>query len=402
MRVAFIGNMNNQFFAVVRHLRALGVDAHLLLHDNEFPHFHPSFDTFDLSYRSYTHQLSWGDHLGFSAVPSARVRAELKDFDVLVGCGATPGFVHRAGMQLDAFIPYGYDITEYPFFLWVPPHRNALSSPLRFPHHQRQGIREARFILGAWAPPFERTFDALKCKGQRIASPIPPIYANECNPTAIQQFYDRSTWYQDFLAVRKRHDLVVMHHGRHIWKSKSSPIEPKGNDKLVRGFKAFTDKHPDVRACMVFVEYGPDVNATRALCEELGISDRVFWFPLMPRKEAMIGVSLADIVVGELSVSWIFGGSIVEGLAMAKPLLHHRNDEEFPADELYPIMKVHSAEDVGDALGRYVASPDEHKKIGADAHQWFQDSITRVGLARFQELLGVAPERDGLPAPQTP
>lgn len=44
-RVALVGNMNNNHFALLRYLRDLGVNATLLMFSNEAAHFYPQQDT---------------------------------------------------------------------------------------------------------------------------------------------------------------------------------------------------------------------------------------------------------------------------------------------------------------------------------------------------------------------
>lgn len=41
MKIALIDNMNNNFFAVTRYFRDLGIDAHLFLIQSESQHFTP-------------------------------------------------------------------------------------------------------------------------------------------------------------------------------------------------------------------------------------------------------------------------------------------------------------------------------------------------------------------------
>ncbi|RMG40019.1 MAG: hypothetical protein D6732_03485, partial [Methanobacteriota archaeon] len=47
IKVALIDNMNNNFFALGRYLRDLGLDVDLYEVPNALPHFRPQCDTFD-------------------------------------------------------------------------------------------------------------------------------------------------------------------------------------------------------------------------------------------------------------------------------------------------------------------------------------------------------------------
>tara|TARA_R110000796_G_scaffold71409_5_gene162197 strand:- start:66832 stop:67284 length:453 start_codon:yes stop_codon:yes gene_type:complete len=130
----------------------------------------------------------------------------------------------------------------------------------------------------------------------------------------------------------------------------------------------------------VLFEYGPDVDASKDLINSLGVSQYVTWMPLMPRKEIMIGMSLADIVVGELNLSGLGFGASFEAMALVKPLLGYREDEVYLTDSsvhksLYPMMNAHTEEEVYQRLTEYIEDPEKHKKMGLEAMEWHQKEI---------------------------
>lgn len=387
MAVAFVCNMNNHFFAAVRHVRERGVDAHLLLLNNESTHFHPSYDTFGLDYQAFTHTVDWGDPLQFSRAQASRLREDLAPYDKIVACGSVPAFVHKAGRKVDVFVPYGSDILELPFYRLASPRRGAIRSLWQFPHAQRVAIRGAEYIGGAGTPQFEEVLDRLDARGQRVRVPIPPVYETDFNATVVDRYYTRSNWFAEFDRIRRASDLLLFHHARHIWHSHATPVSYKGNDKLIRGFAKFRERHKDVRASLICIEYGLDVNASRRLAAELGVAEHVHWFPIMARKELMIGVSLCDISCGEFSVSWNFGGTIVEAMTMGKPLLHYRDDSMYPVEELFPIMNAHSAEDIERGLTSYVVDPKPYQRIGQQAREWFLEHVVERGARKLVELV---------------
>ena len=114
MKVGCIGNTNNMLFAVTRCLRDAGVDVTLLLQNNELWQFHPSLDTFDFSYRSYTSTLPWGDTESFHHADGQHLRRDLERFDFLIGINTAPAFCYKAGRRLDLFIPHGNDLYKLP------------------------------------------------------------------------------------------------------------------------------------------------------------------------------------------------------------------------------------------------------------------------------------------------
>ena len=150
MRVACIGNMNNNMFSLVRYLRDRGIDAELVLLDCEQAHFHPSCDAYDLDYQAYTTSVDWGRRKRFDKVSGDRVRDLLGRYDYLAGCHTVPALAHKAGRKLDLFFPFGTDVYEMPFrqgFEWG----GCGASDARRP--RASGMRHSSRALPTWAGP---------------------------------------------------------------------------------------------------------------------------------------------------------------------------------------------------------------------------------------------------------
>ena len=68
MKIALLGNMNNNNFALLRYFRDLGFDAHLLLFKNDgaghSDHFKIESDTFKIEkWKPYIHQTEISDNI---------------------------------------------------------------------------------------------------------------------------------------------------------------------------------------------------------------------------------------------------------------------------------------------------------------------------------------------------
>jgi hypothetical protein len=378
MRVGLFCNMNNILFALTRYLRDRDVDATLVLLDDEGAHFHPSADTFDLAYQAYTRRAPFGDPLNIAKVSKEAIRSAVGDFDSLVGCGPVPAFLDKIHRELDVFVPYGSDLFELPFHLQGFRRRAPLST-LELPYRQRRGIRNAKVILGDRSIAYDDATRRLDYRGARAFVSLPMVYTPLYSPEALPQYYGRSQWYAELAKVRERSDVMVFHHARHIWGTDFGFWQAKGNDKLIRGFAAATKKRRDVRFSLVMLEYGPEVERSKSLVRDLGIEGAVTWLPQTQRKEVMVGLSLADIGCGEFANSWVSCGTIYETLAMAKPLLHVRDDalyrDYFP--ELYPLMNVSRDEDIESHLVDYVDRPAHWKAVGEAGRRWHDQYAVR-------------------------
>ncbi len=389
-------------FSIARQLRARGHDATLLLMDHEradWPHFHPSFDTFDLGYQGFTRELSWGNGSAIASHDLGRVRRDMEPYDFVIGCGSAPAYMARIGRTLDVFVPVGYDLCQAPFDRPKLDLR-SLRSLVEYPLAQREGIRGARVVLAAESPEyFDPALERLGYRGRRIFLHPPVLDTDLYSPEKILEYQNRSPWFPLVRELRERCDVLVSSHSRHIWKSvdpgerralERNPRFAKGNDKLVRGVAAARRLHPNVRIGVVCYEYGPDVGATKELAEQLGIAQDVLWLPQSARKDIMVNLSLADLACGELGpLSWLMIGTVAEVLAMGKPLFHRRDDTLFVGryPELYPHLDVRSFEDVTRGIEGFLAAPERHREMGRKGREWLVEHVTRRGVGALEELV---------------
>ena len=147
-------------------------------------------------------------------------------------------------------------------------------------------------------------------------------------------------------------------------------------------------KSPGKKVALITFEYGKDVAASKDLVKELGLEKQVFWFPLMDRKEIMIGMSLSDLVAGEFRNSWFSYGVVFESMVASKPIMHFRNDELYTGLDLYPMIYAKEAKDIENALEHYTDRKDQLASIGTAARNWYEGNIVTKSLNEFRTILG--------------
>lgn len=400
MKIACISNSNHNFFSLVRILRKLGYDAHLFLL-NEPDHFLPHNDSFDFSYREYTHQLNW-QRIGFyDENIKHQVRQDMDGFDFICASQWAPAFLSKAGIRLDLFVTVGVDLYSYPF----PPKEEPLPRSIRVinkvnkilgrgpddipegerPHsHQMNAIRYAKLAWTGSTKFYNILKDKIRFEGEILDVIFPLVVPEVYSPDTIAKRYHSSHWYDEVKGFTERFAISVFSHCRHIWVGQKQ-TDFKGNDKLIHGIaKAIADGR-DIG--LVLLEYGDHVQESKNLIKELQIESRVLWLPLSPRKELMVAMSLCDITCGEFEISWFVGGTIFEGLAMGKPMLHYREDELYKSrfDSLYPILPVSNADDVCRWLLKYAEAPEPIQKIGHDGLIWYND-IVKKAIEKLNEI----------------
>ena len=410
-KVALLGNMNNNLFNLTRYLRDEGFEAVLYVFPYDPVHFLPEADTFDDGYKTFARFPGWGNPYELNKTSSEEIRKELDEYDFIIGCGTSPAYLSMAGIALDLFTPYGSDLYHFPFFnifhprkllsyiaglfqkrkeiQQLPSRPGNIKGYIPFVIHQRRGIREAAncAVLTSGNDIYGQSLRKLGYRNRHFLFSVPMIYASQYNKDAIAHSYAKSSWYKSFKEIRDKYNFVVFHNCRHCWKYEKDPASFKGNDRLLKGFAQFRQKYPGKGAIITF-EYGTDVPESKKLALELGIEADVHWFPLMARKELLIGMSLSDLVVGNLSdASWATYGVVYESMAVSKPIMHHREDELYHKETLYPMINAYSSNMVSKSLLYYFIHRDELITMGLKANEWFIRSCINEPVDQIVELI---------------
>lgn len=389
MRVAVLGNMNNMGFAMVRHLRAAGLDTTLFLFDDTPPHFHPSKDTFH-EYESFTVALPFGSWHTFAETPRYAISDAIAGHDFTIGMGTAPALMHRAGRRLDVFFPYGDDILSFPFWLGTPSAKNW-KSVLSLPYHQREGIRDAAVCIGAKTPRDDALYAKLGYRGKRVAVVPPLVCSIEFAPERMAEYHARSEHYPTFARIRAEADFMAMSHSR---VAVDQTVNYKGTEKLADGFAAFVKAHPEKKIRLAMLEYGPDVGQVKERFAAHGVESSVHWLPLMARRDILVGLSLADVTFGELGYSFLSGGAISECAMMGKPMIHYRDDALYAKADLFPVLHAATAEDVTERLEECLANPEHAQHVGAECRRVFNERMVDLGVDVIGSLVHEK-EREG-------
>ena len=251
---------------------------------------------------------------------------------------------------------------------------------------QREGIVNSKYVFSdKWPEKQEIKIEKLGLSTRYFMS-IPFIYTPQYKALKADSC---ETQLKEMLEIKEKNDLIIFHHSRHSWHNPKDKIAMKGNNILFEGVADFKNKYPKLKVAIVTFEYGSEVLETKHLVKNLKIEDAVFWFPLCPRREIMKMMSFADIVTGQFYQSFITYGTIIEGMAMSKPIMHRRDDTLYSKThkELYPMIHVSSVQDVVTGLEKYVAQPQKYIKIGREANEWMQKYVVDRPLKKIIEII---------------
>jgi hypothetical protein len=385
IRVGILGNMNNSYYALARYLREAGYDVVLYQFKGEPKHFTPSNDSYNDDYKNYTIFLDWGKFYQLMHVPASKIRKEFEGYDFIIGSGMAPAYLNKAGLILDLFFAYGWDLYKAPFLRIF----NPFFTPQYFYclFHQRAGIRKTKHMaVGDSSPFFDKLLARLKFTGKRHLFGSPGIYEPDYNQSAIKKNYQLSSTYPAYKKIRDKYEFIIFHNSRQVWKTKSNPVAIKDNDVFFRAFKRFK-KFTNATVAVIAFEYGVDFKASQQLCKELEIQDNVYWMPLSPRKELMVGMSLSDLVAGEFKNSWFTYGVIFESMAAGKAVMHNRIDSLYPNEDLYPMLNATTEEEIFKQLCFAICHQEELTQIGTEANHWFKKFIVEKTISEIGKLI---------------
>ena len=372
MRVAIIGNMNNNSNNLIRYLRDEGVDATLLFYRNEAGHFVPDADNLDgIDYPNAT--LRWGSYAQLLTTSARTIAHDLAPFDFLIGSRLAPAYAAKAGRSLDIFMPTGGDLHMLPMFSGFLP--KDFFKYLVFSRMQRNGIRKSKSLYwDATNLELEEKIRPVVVGMDRIRHAIPAIYYPDYEGARLQKRLDQSEWVEVFKSAKADCDFLLLHHVKHVWLPKTirhyGEFHAKGNDQIVRGLAEYYADNPTKIIKIAMIRFGTDFDETQKLAEQLGVSDKIVWFPQLPRKELMLAIGVADAVIGEVTRSWFSYGTILEAMVMSKTVLHNRDDSLYPEKRLYPMLRIFDGPSVAGALHRIASGEADFVAMGAEAKKW--------------------------------
>ena len=372
MRVAIIGNMNNNSNNLIRYLRDEGVDATLLFYGNEAGHFVPDADNLDgIDYPNAT--LRWGSYTQLLTTSARTIAHDLAPFDFLIGSRLAPAYAAKAGRSLDIFMPTGGDLHMLPMFSGFLP--KDFFKYLVFSRMQRNGIRKSKSLYwDATNLELEEKIRPVVAGMDRIRHAIPAIYYPDYEGVRLQKRLDQSEWVEAFKSAKADCDFLLLHHVKHVWLPKTirhyGEFHAKGNDQIVRGLAEYYAHNPTKIIKIAMIRFGTDFDETQKLAEQLGVSDKIVWFPQLPRKELMLAIGVADAVIGEVTRSWFSYGTILEAMVMSKTVLHNRDDSLYPEKRLYPMLRIFDGPSVAAALHRIASGEADLVAMGAEAKKW--------------------------------
>ncbi|WP_276348724.1 hypothetical protein [Daejeonella sp. JGW-45] len=392
MKIALVGNMNNTFSSLARYFLDIGFDVKLYRFSNEPEHFSVQADSFD---PRLINQVEILPFVSTSNVFSKAVKCKFKEIrsncDYVFACGYAPAWFHKANCKIDFLLPYGSDIYDLPFFRFSLNPKFFFSNWV-FSKFQQAGIKNAELlIMEKQSVETEVKVQRLRgLAGRRSYNAIPmlhlPTYENL--DTGLGEI--TSEFHDSVRRLRAKFDFLLFHHSRHSWLNPPAGIEQKGNNLLFEGLRDFLLANPLVSAAVVTLDYGVDVQNSKNLIFKLGLQDNVFWFPKQKRIDLMMGISVCDVVVAELTGGYNLYGTVMEALCKGKPIIQSRERDKYEniyKDGLHNALSVENYNSVGDLLTDYWANRSFYNESAKKGSKWYNDNIVSPFMNEISRII---------------
>ena len=371
MRVAFIGNMNNNNFSIMRYFRDSGIDAHLLLFKDDITksqsHFKPEFDTWELDkWSDCIHYIGIRSYVALMLFPAFLLRRYFIDYDIFICSGNIPSILRKCNLKAHIYYPYGVGIEGVgdPFARsnWL---EHSVSSRILNKWLRRKKIlalKKVSLCLNSEMTLTKQTFDEIGIPFQRIS--IPMVYNKGSVPCAISSL-------DEFQNKVQAYKFKFFSHVSHV--------NLKNKRPMISGFAKFLERNGIYEAVLILLEYGTleSINETKKMINDYGISDHVLWLEKKSRKELLQVINDMDMGFSEFE-GMMWGGTGWEFLSMGVPFFHFidSTEEEFKIEQnvpMPPIINTASAENICEHLTRFSHDPELYREKGRQMKGWFEE-----------------------------
>ncbi len=145
----------------------------------------------------------------------------------------------------------------------------------------------------------------------------------------------------------------------------------KGNDVLLRAAGRLHKEGRDFR--LRCVEWGQEVDKSKALIDELGIAHLVEWVPTMTKRQLWAAYCQSHVVVDQFALPAL-GGVAFEALALGRRLI--TRIDESTLEQFFgaapPLLNGETVDDVTRQIAHILDDPNDEAKLGQKARQWIE------------------------------
>ena len=152
---------------------------------------------------------------------------------------------------------------------------------------------------------------------------------------------------------------------------KDDPSLNKGNDLVYRAVKKLIDEGIS-NFSVTCVDWGQDADRSRALIDELGISDYISWVSPMPKGALWRSYLNSSCVLDQFRLD-AFGGVTYESLAFGCRVITRDDgiaNKEFFDNDPPPIFAAKTIDEIYEHMKSVIDDPSDEKGLGEAATEW--------------------------------
>lgn len=385
LKVALIGNMNNNNFVLLRCLLDQGIDVNLLILKNEPAHFSPGSDTNEIEkYNDKIKIVKWGDRKDWFSISGKEINNDLKLYNFLIGTDLAPAFCGRAQRNLDIFVPHGSDLGHFTYYKLTWP--NKLIQTWFAVYMQRKYIPKVKYFhMEGSIELYEKRWMKFKGNSIRWTISMPLVYKEKKESVDY-----KCNIIKNIKKIKKESDLTLYYNVRHVWGGdKNKDANQKGSDKVLRGLSLFKERNPEIIFNLITFEYGTKVNESKKLIKKLKLEENIKWFPLSERKNIIVGMQEADLVLGEFENSWVTYSVIAEALSLNKPIITYREDECHikTYNDLYYILNAKTDVQICEKIEYYLKNKNEVIEKSSRGWDWYKSNINIPAISLYTQAI---------------
>ena len=199
----------------------------------------------------------------------------------------------------------------------------------------------------------------------------------QCKLIHLPFFLGIPSYENQYLQNLKGKKRIFISTARHVWgKDRENIFDKKGNNIIVEAINLYRQKTQDSNFELYLFEKGVDVDRTKELIEQLGLTQQVKWLPQVTRwklrqyyKEAVLalgqfgteafeGVALEPMLLGIPVITWV--GSVHEPRFNKPPWY-----KTFP-----PVFNSKNPEEIADFMIEILNDQQKYKEISERSYQW--------------------------------
>ncbi len=188
-------------------------------------------------------------------------------------------------------------------------------------------------------------------------------------------------------------EFIFVAPSRHHWKHCPAGLENswfKRNDIMIRALGKLFANNPDLRAHVVFFEWGQEVDLSKELIAQCGFSDKVRWVPIQSKPAMKDYYCAADVILDQFNDGiGTFGAVVPESMACAKPVIlnykEHLHYWCYP--QLPPVINAPDSVSIEMELLKLVKNREYRLTVGEEGRKWFEKyHSSKVVIDRMTDI----------------